>query len=340
MTEVQFLIFDSSGSSLVEVEPKIESVAWRLNRAGRVKFSMGYADPKCTRSNLRPGNRVLLRFDNGLPNWGGVLDFPRKRGAGGVACTAYGAEHLLSWRVTAKSRYFDGALPGYIFSTLITEESADWPTGIVSGDIASGGTERYLEYHYHDLLERIEDLQRLTGHDFYIAPNYSGGTLGFRANWYTRRGSDKSGSVYLVEGHNVEGVPSLDEQGPVQNRIILVGEGQTWGDERATASDQDTASRDLYGYREYSEVQSGVSNTATLENNAAALLEERAYPRERLTLTALDREPATFADYDVGDRVTVEAFLSWPEWAYSGTVRVIGREWRPSGACRLEVETW
>ena len=338
MATSEVLLFDRNGSLIAEVEPDLQFVNWRLNNVGTAKFSMAWSDPKCTKDNLRPGNRVLIRFDNGLPDWGGVIDFPRQREKGKITVTAYTAERLLDWRVTAKARYYDQAQPGYIFRTRIEEENAEYPTGVEIGNIYLGGTPRTLEDHYHDLLRRMRDLARLTGNDFAVLPEYSGGRVSFRAHWYERRGRDLRDSVWLLDGANVVSV-SLDEQGPLANRVIVIGDGTTWGDDRPDAVKENNDSRGEYGYREYAEVQT-VVDSATLEANAAALLEQMAWPRNRVTITVANRPPARFADYDIGDIVKAVLFVDSDEWYFEAPVRIIAREWYPDGICRLEVEEW
>jgi hypothetical protein len=312
-------------------------VSWRLNNVGRAKFLIPYTDAACTRDNLAPGNRVWITFD-ALPDWGGVLDLPRRRTGTGVRVVAYSGEWIFGWRRTSKSRTFTRQAPGVIARTLLEEVNAVWATGITPGSIYIGGTARTLEYHYHDLLARLRDLQRLTGHDFAVIPALNGGALTFSFNWYQRRGVDRSSSVLLTEGGNVDVGANLDEQGPLYNRVITVGEGSTWSDARLDGIESDANSRIAYDYRENAYVQSGVQEQATLDANAAELLKTLKAPRARVTMTALDRDPAGFERYDVGDTVAVELFQRYPEWAYNATVRVIAREWTPNGVCRLEVE--
>jgi hypothetical protein len=256
-----------------------------------------------------------------------------------VTATAYTGERLLDWRVTAKGRYFDSQSAGYIFQTLLEEENAEWATGVVVGStVFTGGTARTLEYHYHDLLKRYQDLCRLTGYDFTIVPVVAAsGALTFEAEFYEERGSDLSDSVWLVEGRNLQ-PPVLDEQGTIANRVILAGEGTTWGADRLDAVAVDVDSREEYGYREYGEEQGTVKESTTLEANAATLLEEKKEPVAVATLRAVDAEPGLFSEYDIGDTVRVQYFLESDEWAQDGNVRVTLREWKPDDVCRLEVE--
>lgn len=335
----QALVFNKFHRLLAEVSPAVEMANWRLNDVGMARISLAMTDQKCTPDILKPGNRLLLLWDNGLPLWGGVLGLPRRRERGRVTMTAYTAEALADWRVTAKGRYFDAQSPGYIFQTLLEDENDEEPTGLTVGSIYTGGTPRTLEYHYHDLLARWQDLARLTGEDFAVAPAYTAGVLTFAANWYQKRGDDNRTKIWLEEGQNVSNA-ILDEQGPLANRVIVVGEGSTWAADRQDSIAVDLDSQNTYGYREYSEVQSGVVEQTTLDANAAALLAEKKDPYNALTLSAANVPPATFGDYDIGDIVTVASFVDAPLWYFERPVRIVAREWQPGGACRLEVVEW
>lgn len=335
---VRCSVFDRNGRLLAEIEPELQHAYWRLNNVGRAKFGLPYTDPKCTQDNLRPGNRLLLQFENGLPDWGGVIDLPRRRTSTGVVVTAYTGEWLLGWRYTKKGRYFSDQVPGYIFSTLISEENQEYPTGIIPYGYYGGGTERTVEYHYHQLLKRCQDLAKLSGNDFLVQPRYTDGQLLFRAFWYERRGADLSDKVTLIEDVNAD--IEMDEQGSIVNRVILVGAGSTWGSDRIDSIAEDANSRAEYGYREWAEVQGGVTEPSTLDANAAELLDEMSYPRDRYSVYALNQAPALFSAYDVGDIVGLQAFLSSSEFYSETDVRLIAREWTPYNVCRLEVDVW
>ena len=126
MSHVRTLIFDRSSVLITEIEPYIQSITWRLNNVGMARFFLPYEDAKCTQDNFRSGNRLLFQFENGLPDWGGVIDFPRRRDERGITVSAYTAEKLLDWRVTAKAHYFDEVVPGSIYRSLLEEENSDF----------------------------------------------------------------------------------------------------------------------------------------------------------------------------------------------------------------------
>lgn len=334
---VQTLLFSRSGTNPVEISPQIESVTWRLNQTGQAKLYLSYTDPLCTPDNLRLGKRVLMRFENGLPPFGGVIDIPRQRRANGVAFTVYTGDRILSWRRTAKTRAFTSTAPGTIYQTLIEDENAKSGTGIAIGSIYTGGTARSETYHLHNVLDVILQLQRLSGEEFEIVPVYQKGQLTFLANWKQRIGSDISDEILLVEDRNLE-PPTLDEQGPIASRVLCAGgaAGENGWDDRLVGEDTSTTSRNEYGYREYAEVLTGVFDQTTLDASATSLLDELDAPRERFSIAALNREPAVFGDYNVGDTVTLQAFLQHPLWTVDRALRILGRGWTPADTCRLE----
>lgn len=339
MAILQGRIFNRQGVQLAEIAPDWHGMSWRLNHVGMCQFTLAWSDPACTRDNLRWGNRLLVEFDNGLPYWGGVIDPPRAVRKGSVTVTAYTGERLLDWRVTAKGRYFSGQQPGHIFSALLNEESGEYPTGVTVGEVYAGGVGRSIEYHYHDLLGRVQDLAKLTGMDFAVFPVVTNNVLGFQARWFWRRGADRRNAVWLLDGANVMD-PALEAQGTLANRVIVAGEGTTWGDDRAVGIAEDPASMSLYGYREYAEVQSGVKVQDTLDANAAAILAAKKDPVNMITVQAANVAPGTFGSFGVGDIVTAQLFVDSSEWYYQGPVRVVAREWSPGEVCRLEVQEW
>jgi len=337
MADVQVLVFRSTGALLAEIEPDLTSAKWALNRPGKAEFSMPYSDSKCTRDILRPGNWLLLRFACGLPDWGGVIEFPRRRTRNGVGVTAWSGERLLDWRVSGKDMHFEGMAPGAVFQYAIELENAEHATGIDVGNIYAGGTVQTMRYHYYDLLRRAQELARLTGEDFAVLPRLLGGQLSFLAHWYGQRGRDLSGSVLLAEDKNVVDA-TLDEQGPVANRVIFIGDGVEWDDNRPVAIVEDAESIEQYGYREYSEFRAGTTVTGMLEANAAAVLETKKQPAKMFSLTVTDEEPGRFASYGIGDIVHATLFVrGGDEWGYDDPVRVIARQWAPDHTCILEV---
>jgi hypothetical protein len=331
-------IYGVSGARIADIRPDIRSVTWRLNKEGRAVFLVPYTDDQCTTWNLRPGNFVLIEFSNGLPDWSGVMDYPLERDANGVTVNAYSGEHLLDWRISGSDWQFHDMTPGAIFSQMITSANAERPTGITIGNVYARAPALSQRWNYYNLLQRVQELARLSYQDFNIDHRIVGGALQFLGNWYQRRGTDKSGRVLLEDGCNVES-PHLLEQGPVANVVTLVGNGAEWATRPVgVAIDRDSAS--VYGYRQYVE-QVATDSQTTLDSMALALLEQMVEPRKSISMTASNTAPARFADYNIGDIVSARLFTrGGRDWAFDAPVRVVARSWMPDGTCDLEVTEW
>lgn len=336
-TAIEAMVFSSGGSKLDDLSVDIQSCLWRLGQTGRATFNIAYADDKAAAENIRAGNYLLLQFGSGLPDWGGVIDFPLSRRPYGLTAVAYESDRMLDWRISGADVSYSSTASGAIAQALVESAKASYPLAISIGDVYAGGS-RTQEYHYDGLLTEIRSLA--TGYDYAVVPSYQDGRLSFYLHFYERRGADRRNSVHLVEGHNV-GEVNLDEQGPIYNRIIAIGSGVTWAD-RPTVISEDLDSKYRYGLREQAKIYPSITDETTLQELADALLDEWKEPRARGTLTNVSNEdPATFDEYHVGDIVTLQAFLDAGEdWEFNGPVRILSREWTPAGHCTLEVEEW
>jgi len=336
--ETEVVICNQQGVAIDRIRPDIQSVAWRLNNESQAKFAMSWKDTKCTTANIRYGNRVAVLFDNGLPTWGGVIEPPLKVTQGTVEFQAYSGERLLNWRVT-ELNFNESGTPGTIAEEFLAQENASRATGVVAGSFAESGTPRNSTGHYHDLLQRLKDLAHLSGQDFHVRPNFASGVLTFYLDWYESRGDSLVNSLWFNR-HNTDISRSFYEsQGPLANHIRLTGSGETWGPERMNSHAMDETKEAAYGYREYAEAQVGVTQQATLDANAAALLAERKDPQIIYSLFVTNTKPALFSTYDVGDTGHVDIYPESAEWYRSEDVRILAREWAPADVCRLEVLT-
>ena len=326
------------GKILAELTADIQSISWRLNKVGKYSFSMATTDPKVIESNLRYGNKLLIEFENGLPNWGGVIEPPRSWDLGIIKITTLSGEQLFKYRTTDKGRYFSGASVGTIYQSLINEANAIESMGIILGDIWSGGNVHSPDYHYKSLLDIFQKslTNRLSIADFGVTAEQIDGFIVFTANLYESRGSDKT-RFALIQDKNISTI-KLKEQGPIINSWDMAGEGTDWGDDRLIANSQDVNSVGIYGLREDSKVYSDVSIQSTLDDHADNLLSVTKNPYNIFSLSALDEKPAKFADYDLGDIISLTA----PDYGFGGTdttVKILSRSFIPDmGICDLVVQ--
>lgn len=335
------LIGDRLGRLLAEVEPLVGPVSWRLSEVGRATLTFAKADPKFTEDNLRFGNRVLIQFGNGLPDWGGIIDPPREWTAATVTATAYSAEYILGMRLTEKDQQFSGVNPGYVVDRLLDER---FLTEAINGTFSYSQTPAFSgvlvspEYHYNNIWSLVKSLMDETGSDLWVWPYIStSDIIRFSAYVYEQgRGIEKP-NVVLMESHNLAGV-GLSEQGPIINSWVTPGAGSTWGDERPVGTAQDDDSIAEFGLREGGEAHTETGDREVLDEIANNLVGEYAQPHNIFTLEALNLPPARFADYDVGDSVRV-MLHSFGFGGYDGMVRVLAREYDPArGVCKLVVQ--
>jgi NAD(P)-dependent dehydrogenase (short-subunit alcohol dehydrogenase family) len=160
-------------------------------------------------------------------------------------------------------------------------------------------------------------------------------------HWYECRGSDLRDSVALVEGEGGNiGVATVTDYGPVYNKIIVVGKGTSWANAPVkTAVSVESISKN--GLREYVAYYSDISDETTLQAIADALLAQLAFPRRRISIDqTLDRDPAPFSAYHVGDIVTLDCLHKAGDFAFKGPVRILARQWSPGDVVGLELEEW
>lgn len=333
---IRALVADRRGRLIGELHLDIESVLWQLNDVGEVVAAISKADPKAIEYYLRFGNRLLLEFGNGLPHWGGVIDFPREWTESEIGLSVYSGENILGNRKTPKNLQFETVSGGYLFQQLLTNANAGFDTGITLGEVWVGGDAFSIDFHFANLLSVIRDeLCPQSGGDFDVTPVLEDGRITFVANFRERRGRTKPG-VALIEGHNAINV-KLVEQGPIANDWDVVGGGATWDDERPSINRRNGASIDLYDLRQDTLVLSDTDDEPTLTARADDQLEEYGQPHNMLELEALNLEPALFSSYDIGDSIRVILF-SYGFNGFNRMVRLLGRRFnRDSGTCTLIV---
>ncbi|MBN1814722.1 MAG: hypothetical protein JXA14_22975 [Anaerolineae bacterium] len=333
-------VADKTNRLIGEIHTDFNNVAWRLNAVSRVDFAISRNDAKATRDMLRFGNRILIQFINGLPNWPGVFDPPRHwTNTGEIKFQAYSAEAILGWRQTGRERIFDGATVGFVYQKLIEEANALRHMGIEVGDVWTGGAALPFEFHYANILETIEQElveNEMSTYDFDVTGEIVNGRIVMKANFYERKGRDLSGKVVLHEGHNIHDVEVI-EQGPIQNAWDTAGRGSGWDDERAVGYADDTESIAEFDFRQ-GFAESETSEQVAVDELARNRLAQYRQPVARALVSAVNLAPALFSSYGVGD--TVQLTLPSYGWdGYDEPARIITREYfMNEGYCKLVPE--
>jgi hypothetical protein len=335
---INVLVGDLGGIVLGEIPLNVEQVSWRNKDVGQVTGYLPLLNVERYQTLLRFGNTLLLQFDNGLPDWGGVIDTPRSWGGNQIQVTGYSGEYLLKLRLTGRNDIHRSQSVGEIWRASLAEANQRDFTGLNVAPPWYGGLTQNTDYHLKVLFDVARELaDDLSSADFYVTAAESGGHIIFTARFEERRGRDLDG-VALVDGRNITNVV-VEEQGPIYNHWYIVGAGNSWYT-RYIAEARDALSANLYRLREQSEIQSQVSSSFMLHSIAEQRLQNNSEPAVSIPLTALNQPPAYFADYDIGDSLPIDA--AWAGFTgLNGRVRVLGREYAPhSGVCNLIVEEY
>lgn len=332
--DIVVLVGDKFGRVIGELDCEVVGIAWKLSDYGQARMVLPRGEATATERLLRPGNRVLIQFGNGLPDWGGMLDLPRRWRDGRIEIVAYSGEYILKWRISAADALFVSTPPGDIFQLLLAEAL---PSGVTFDQVWSGGERRSAEYHYRDLYDIFK--KDLTSQaDWDVRPYLLNGNISFLANYYDRRGTDHGWRLALLEGVNAVDV-DMQEQGPIINDWRLAGTGTGWGEgERLYAAAGGEISQSRYGLRQKGEVRVDVGDQSTLDQSAAVAISAYTEPAEIVGLSSLDLPPARWSQYDVGDTIWVELY-SAGFGGYGSAVRLLAREYLPGqGVCSLVIE--
>lgn len=338
MVYTNLTIGDRFGWPLGELSVEILYCTWRISNIGKMEFIISSKDELVNDKILRFGNLVLARFENGLPNWAGVIDPPRTWENGQIKLTAYSGEYLFDQRTTGKIRKFTGNTVADIYRILIDESNGLDNTGIVIGNITDDNKTHVTEYNFKNLLTIFQQslTNRLSTCEFDVTGHFESSKIILKANFYVKKGVDKS-QLALVEGKNLMPV-KLVEQGPIINEWNLAGEGFGFDIDRITSSKNDSGSIGSYGLRQDSKIFSDVSIQETLDNHANNLLEDSRQPKCIFDIKAIDGDPAFFADYHVGDLISITSHSVGFDGTNT-TVRILAREYKPmDGICDLVVQ--
>lgn len=230
-----------------------------------------------------------------------------------AACTFQGADGILVQRYVDPPfvTLFGGTVTftqvdaGQIWWSLIDTTNQDSPTGIGQGSIEA----TMLRDRTYDLGKQLlEAGQELTGvidgFDYEIAPVWDPATpdvLG-ELNVYASQGSDRTTDVLFEYGPQTLGnVQTFGRQWqlPVNRAFVLGANG-------LVGVAEDTASQDKYGLYVGQDQQLDVSEQATLDAKAQAML--RPDPVRVVSFTPSPTAvPQPWDDYWLGDTVTVRA---------------------------------
>lgn len=320
-------VYNAHGNAVGRLNGEVGPVLWRIDGYSTVTMRLAPREFERKSGILIHGNPVKIEFANGLPAWGGVVDPPREYPRDAVTLTFYSAEYMLGWATADEYAEYvtgDRALwrPHAVFADVLAKEAIGEryqidPFGGTWGDATEGIA---VDGRGDDLLT-IADAIRSAAPEFHwyvepLAPALAG-SLRFLARSFYRFRRDRRAEATLVEGYNFVNAEVV-ETGPLYNYVTV------------TAGNYDPADpvRRTYLYR-YGSVSAGermrelhvplpeiigeslhVEATGermeeVLRRRARAEYERWSAPRVRIRGQAVNRPPAVFGTYGIGDVVTV-----------------------------------
>lgn len=327
-------VFSRTGEPLGEInDAHSVNYSFMLNKMGQFTQSLPINHPKANPYLLKRGNIFVVQ-NSDLEEWSGnleVIDFTDSE----VNLTCFGPEHQLAGRLTQPAQY-TGTYPGELFRRFLEHANQKYPTGINIGDVYSGGKKIDLKVGAENTYAKLTEMLGQVKAEYVIIMTSPGQ---WEMSLYEKRGSDLTGKVVVIIGHDTDGKPSYGEDwtGYV-NSIEAAGEkpqsdsggggGKNSNDDgwstRPKARYTDDIEVGAEGFREdLLEVQ-GVTDVTVLRQKAQEEVQKRKHPKTTLSFI-LNQRRQLWGKFQEGDIICVH----FPYVNFTGMVipyRVMGRE--------------
>lgn len=308
-------VANRGGRFIGQLNGNLESVIWRVNDYGRASIVLPATVMEDSPELLDYGNYIHIWFTGGLPQWGGVIDLPLEREPGLLRVSAFSAEHLLTRIQTHEAVKWSepaGETAASILRSILSYKGhADSLLIDINWDDTSDGDAVSAEFRRDIVLEAAKELARSdTQFRFFLQPQgASANKISFDLVTYQGYRRDMTRTVHLVQGVNLTDVQVI-EQGPIYNTVTAMPSGSGW-DESKVITHEDAESIATYGRRAAplqlvsTDSDDIYAEAALVGQRAESMLAAHKQPRIRFTGTAVNMPPSTYADYRLGDRVTV-----------------------------------
>lgn len=343
--DMVILVSDRYGKPLGELQTHgaIDSVTWRIDGHSALKMTLSPDIQDDKPELVMVGNKVLIYFTNGLPDWGGVMDLPIEYSDRAIDVTLYSAEYMLNWPLTPRM-YHRTAFARDILADLaaMVDLPGEYGISVVqSSYLETGGDDEEIEAEFSfeplaSVIGKLQDKDPLL--HYFIRPAVYDGRVNL--DFIVYRGElTEVPDARLLQGHNFVGVGVLD-QGPIFNEFIVAGQGTDFNEGGATyftVGDEESGRR-FYRRGKFLAHPLEDANSGQLAVLGYGELRKYAAPRTRFRGRLLDLPPAEFQSIGLGQRVTAE--LQWPPPdGVTVDVTVIGMEYEPgTGTLNLVVE--
>lgn len=344
-------VYNNHGNAIGRLSGEVGPVMWRIDGYGTVSMRLSPREFERKSDLLTPGNPVKIEFTNGLPPWGGVIDLPWEYPRDAVTVTFYSAEYMLGWAVAEEYANYTTDdrftwMPNEVLADVMTREAVNERYRIDPyGGTMGQGTEGITVDGRGDDLLTIADAIRSAAPEFHwhIAPMRSSspslsGSLRFSGRYFYHYRRDRRDAVMLVEGHNFTNVEVVT-QGPLYNHVTVTAGNYDPADMEKRAyiwrhGGAGVGLRERYVVLpEVIGIASRVESTGeriedVLRRRAQAEYERWCSPRVRIRGRVLNKPPALFGSYEIGDVVTI-VLNRQPSRTVVAPYLVIGMEFDP-----------
>jgi len=279
----------------------------RLNNYGSLSFEIPANDPKASSLvGLRKYGVWVYRVEDDVSTlvWSGEQAMREgnldNEGNNWVRIYCYDWLELLNHRFTGVLKEFDGIDAGQIAWTLIEETQADsyGDLFITEGEIEAT-MDRDRKYYNQNIMEAIINLSDvLSGFDFEITDDMV-------FNVKTLIGEDKSDSILLEYGFNINRARIIEDFIQPANRAIVLGEAVDEDDiQRVERNDTDLQA--INKLRESVISEMDVSDVYSLQEKGDSLLRKYGTALLKLDIDLLKSSTPNITDFSLGDVIKIK----------------------------------
>jgi hypothetical protein len=306
-------IHDRRGEPLAELERATNvSRSYALSRSTQLTFDLSRLDPKCTAELLRFNNVVVVTSDV-WPSWSGFIS-ARGWGEDTVSVTCESIENRFQKRLTDVWEELEDELAGDLFYLLLNDANHLDPTGIVAGSVFNGDMGYSMTITRERVYDKLQELVDMTKMEWRVQMQYPGAWL---MDFLERIGEDKTDSVVIFQGEDMEGAPDLQEEGlEYANSVIAVGYDEELDEDdqpEAEYTDWEAVGRE--GLHQIVVNFEAEADEAALSTLARKEVWKRKAPRRTLSF-ALNNKRSLWGAFQVGDYICVVL----PYYGFSGMV--------------------
>lgn len=331
MTTVLYTQPRGGGDPVEEFPATIREYTYRLNRPGRIEFTLPLDDPKTVRANIEAGVHEVVVERNGAVVWvGPILTVPSEPASGDMSFAGEGLmSYLRRWHIRSDKTFSSStddqtAIAWWLISQHQAQAGGDF--GLTDATTASGRKrdQTYYRHEQKNVFDAFVQLsERADGFDFEFT------TARTLATHYPRKGTRRTDVIF--DTRNISRFDRRRDATRQASQILAAGAGE--GTDMLAADVQSSAAVAKYGLTQARYTNKDVKLASTLRDHAERLLDELADVPNLLSITVSADNPPLFS-YNLGDEVRVK----WPS-TYDPVdeyQRIIGIDVHPATKTRDE----